>query len=57
MLLHPVKNYLRRRRLHAAGFIPGDSGPTFRGRPLRSLDRLHDGPATRQHRLLGRRRR
>lgn len=30
MLLHPVKNYLRRRRLQAAGFAPRDVGPTFR---------------------------
>jgi FkbM family methyltransferase len=30
MLLHPVKNYLRRQRLKKAGFVPLDVGPTFR---------------------------
>jgi FkbM family methyltransferase len=30
MLLHPVKNYLRRRRLRRAGFVATRFGPTFR---------------------------
>jgi FkbM family methyltransferase len=30
MLLRPLKNYLRRRRLQAAGFVPREVGPTFR---------------------------
>jgi FkbM family methyltransferase len=30
VLLHPVKNYLRRRRLQKAGYVPRDVGPTFR---------------------------
>jgi FkbM family methyltransferase len=30
MLLRSVKNYLRRRRLQKAGFVPRDVGPTFR---------------------------
>lgn len=30
MLLHPVRNYLRRRRLRKAGFVIHEVGPTFR---------------------------